>query len=450
MSAVGQTLRIALRQLWKTPGFTLTVVLTLALGIGAATAVFSLVEGVLLRPLPFREPERLMLIGDHLGGRDGIGVTAKEIETYAATTTAFASVGGYAGKDYETRGGEANIPEELSGMRLTTGVFPTLGVEPLLGRVFTHAEEDGNRLVAVISYAMWLNRFHRDAAILGRTINLDSRSYTVIGVMPRNFEFPVQVGRLNHTELWVPMSLTPDERAEAHEGVWAYQMVARLKDGVTVQQAASDVDRVAQVISRNFPPSMAAVKIRGDAAPLREHVVGHVRPMLNVLLGAVGIVLLIACVNVAGLLLVRGDPAETRVCSAAGARCWGRKNFARISYGRDGSEPRRRIVGAGTRCRDHPGSVAPSARVDASDRSDRDQWDSCRICASVGDCDGRNVQFGASVCSDADGSHREPQTKLPEFDWHGEPRLAAIALGSSGDCNRAGATDVFRSVSAEL
>ncbi len=305
MSAVGQTLRIALRQLWKTPGFTLTVVLTLALGIGAATAVFSLVEGVLLRPLPFREPERLMLIGDHLGGRDGIGVTAKEIETYAATTTAFASVGGYAGKDYETRGGEANIPEELSGMRLTTGVFPTLGVEPLLGRVFTHAEEDGNRLVAVISYAMWLNRFHRDAAILGRTINLDSRSYTVIGVMPRNFEFPVQVGRLNHTELWVPMSLTPDERAEAHEGVWAYQMVARLKDGVTVQQAASDVDRVAQVISRNFPPSMAAIKIRGDAAPLRERVVGHVRPMLNVLLGAVGIVLLIACVNVAGLLLVR-------------------------------------------------------------------------------------------------------------------------------------------------
>jgi len=305
MRAFGQTLRIALRQLWKAPGFTLTVVLTLALGIGAATAIFSLIEGILLRPLPFSEPERLMLIGDHLGGRDGIGVTAREIETYTATTTAFASIGGYAGKSYEIPGGEGNTPEEVPGMRLTAGVFPTLGVEPLLGRVFSREEEDGNSQVAVISYAMWLNRFHRDAAILGRTIDLDGRSYTVIGVMPRNFEFPVQVGRLNHTELWVPMSLTPDELAQAHEGVWAYQMVARLRDGANVQQAASDVNRVAQLISRNFPPSMAAIKIRGDAAPLRERVVGNVRPMLNALLGAVGVVLLIACVNVAGLLLVR-------------------------------------------------------------------------------------------------------------------------------------------------
>jgi putative ABC transport system permease protein len=305
MSGLLQTSRIALRQLWKAPGFTLTVVLTLALGIGAAAAIFSLIEGVLLRPLPFREPERLMLIGDHLGGRDGIGVTAREIETYTATTTAFASIGGYAGKGYETPGGEGNTPEEIPGMRLTAGVFPTLGVEPLLGRVFTRAEEDGNRQVAVISYAMWLNRFHRDTAILGRTIDLDNQSYTVIGVMPRSFEFPVQVGRLNHTQVWVPMSLTPDELAEAHEGVWAYQMVARLRDGVTVQQAALDVDRVAQLISRNFPPSMAVIKIRGDAAPLRERVLGNVRPMLNALLGAVGIVLLIACVNVAGLLLVR-------------------------------------------------------------------------------------------------------------------------------------------------
>src|SRR6202789_302105 len=304
MSAVAQTLRIAIRQLWKEPGFTLTVVLTLALGIGAATAIFSLIEGILLSPLPFREPERLMLIGDHLGGRDGIGMTAREIETYTATTTAFASVGGYAGKDCETPRGEGNTPEEIPGMRLTAGVFPTLGVEPLLGRVFNRDEEDENRQVAVISYATWLNRFHRDRAVLGRTIDLDSRSYTVIGVMPRSFEFPVQVGRLNHTELWVPMSLTPDERAEAHEGVWAYQMVARLKDGVAVQQAA-DVERVAQLISRNFPPSMAAIKIRGDAAPLRDRVVGNVRPMLHALLGAVGIVLLIACVNVAGLLLVR-------------------------------------------------------------------------------------------------------------------------------------------------
>ena len=305
MSALAQTLRIALRQLRKTPGFTLTVLVTLALGIGAATAVFSLVEGVLLRPLPFHEPDRLVLMGDHLGGQDGIGVTAREIETYTAATTAFSSIGGYVSKDYETPGGKGGGPEVIPGMRLTAGVFPTLGVEPLLGRVFTRDEENGKKQVAVISYATWLNRFHRDQAILGQTIDLDNGSYTVIGVMPRSFEFPVQVGRLNHTELWVPMSLTPDERAAAHEGVWAYEMVARLKDGVTVQQAALDVDRVAQLISKSFPPSMAAIKIRGDAAPLRDRVIGNVQPMLHALLGAIGVVLLIACVNVAGLLLVR-------------------------------------------------------------------------------------------------------------------------------------------------
>ena len=300
-----QDTKYALRRLRKSPGFTLTVSITLALGIGSATAVFSLVEGVLLRPLSFREPERLMLVGDHLGGRDGIGVSAREIKTYTAATTAFASIGGFVAKSYETRAGEGSIPEEIQGMRLTAGVFPTLGVEPLLGRVFTGEEEDGNKQVAVISYGMWLNRRHHDATILGKTLDLDGQSYTVIGVMPRNFEFPVQVGRLNRAEFWVPMSLTRDELADANQGVWAYQMVARARDGVTVQQAASDMDRVAQEIARNFPPSMAVIKIHGDALPLRDSVVGDVRPMLNALLGAVGIVVLIACVNVAGLMLVR-------------------------------------------------------------------------------------------------------------------------------------------------
>jgi putative ABC transport system permease protein len=298
-------LNYAVRRLKKSPGFTLTVVLTLALGIAAMTAIFSLVEGILLRPLPFYSPDQLMLLGDHLGGRDGISLTAREIETYTKSTSAFTSMGAYIGKGYETPGSGGNPPEEIPGTRLTAGVFPTLGVEPLLGRVFTGEEEDAKRQVAVISYALWLTRFHRDAGILGRTIDLDGRSYSVIGVMPRSFEFPMQPGRLNQTELWVPLSLTPDELAEAHEGFWGYQMVARLRDGVTVRQGALDVDRVSRVIARNFPPSMAAIQIRGDVAPLRESVVGDVRPLLKILLGAVGIVLLIACVNAAGLLLVR-------------------------------------------------------------------------------------------------------------------------------------------------
>jgi predicted permease len=190
-------------------------------------------------------------------------------------------------------------------MRLTSSVFPTLGVEPLLGRVFTREEEAGNRQLAVISYATWINGFNRDASILGKSLDLDNRSYTIIGVMPRSFEFPIQPGHLNHTELWVPLSLTPDERAPANEGVWSYQMIGRLKDGVTVQHAASDVERVAQLVAANFPASMAAIRIHGDAAPLRDQIVGDVRPMLQTLFAAVAVVLLIACANVAGLLLVR-------------------------------------------------------------------------------------------------------------------------------------------------
>ncbi len=298
-------LNYAVRRLKKSPGFTLTVVLTLALGIAAMTAIFSLVEGILLRPLPFHNPDQLMLLGDHLGGRDAMGVTAREIETYTKSTSAFTAMGAYIGKGYEMPGSGGNPPEEIPGTRLTAGVFPTLRVEPLLGRVFTREEEEGKRQVAVISYALWLNRFHRDAGILGRTIDLDGRAYSVIGVMPRSFEFPMQPGRLNQTELWLPLSLTPDELAEAHAGFWGYQMVARLRDGVTVRQGALDADRVSRVIARNFPPSMAAIQIRGDVAPLRESVVGDVRPLLKILLGAVGIVLLIACVNAAGLLLVR-------------------------------------------------------------------------------------------------------------------------------------------------
>ncbi|HST10316.1 MAG TPA: ABC transporter permease, partial [Terriglobales bacterium] len=296
-------LRFAFRRLWKAPGFSLTVVLTLAFGIGTATAIFSLVEGILIRPLPFADPDRLVLLGDQLQNGPNTPVTAREIATYTRATEAFSSLGGYTPVSYEISGG--STPEQVNAARFTAGVFPTLGVHPILGRVFTKAEEDAREQLAVVSYALWLTRYQRDPGILGQTVTLDRKPYTIIGVMPRSFQFPPEDGHLDQAKLWVPMSFTPDELSDERAGFWGFQMVARLKDGATVKQATQDADRVAQQIIHDFPPNVAAIHFQGEVTPLFEYYVGEVRPLLRILSLAVLIVLLAACANVAGLLLVR-------------------------------------------------------------------------------------------------------------------------------------------------
>jgi len=302
MCPLGQDLRFACRQLRKSPGFTFTIVLTLALGIGATTAIFSLVQGVLLRPLPFSRPDRLVLLGDHLGDNPSTPVTAREIAIYASATEAFSGTGGFIDASYELSGGAT--PERVNAARFTSSVFPTLSVSPILGRTFTKLEDEGHEPVAVISYGLWVSRYHRDPHVLGSAIVLDRKAYSIIGVMPRSFAFPPQDG-FDQAQLWVPMSLTADELSDEHAGFWGYQMIARLRDGVSLGEAAEDADRVAQQIMHSLQEHNRPMHIRGDVTSLLEYEVSEVRPLLRVLFLAVSVVLLIACANVAGLLLVR-------------------------------------------------------------------------------------------------------------------------------------------------
>lgn len=298
-------IRYAVRQLLTAPGFTATAVLTLAFGIGATTAIFSIVEGVLLRPLPFADPGRLVVIGDLFEGTsfDTPSVPAYESVEYARGTHAFSSLGAYQQTSYEFSG--AGDPSQVSASRLNAGVFTALGVAPLMGRVFTTQEEDGRQQVAVISYQTWRSRFHGNPQTVGATIQLDRKPYVVIGVMPRDFEFPLVPGQLNRSELWVPMSFTQGE-LENGKASWNFQMVGRLKPGISPAQARQDTELVTQQIIRAMPADIqASLHFHAAVRRLDEVTVQAARPLIRALFLAVAVVLFIACANLAGLLLVR-------------------------------------------------------------------------------------------------------------------------------------------------
>jgi len=310
MDILRQHLHFAIRMLSKNRSFTVIAVLTLSLGIGATTAMFSVINGVLFSPFPFADPDRLFTIKNQIPklGPTPFSVPAPDVLTYQRETKSFTDVGGYRENTYDLTGqGE---PRKVQGTRLTSNVLSILGTEPRLGRNFI-ADEDriGNEKVVILSYHMWHSFFASDPNILGKSITLDRQPYTIVGVMDKDFVFPIET-QLEASELWVPMAFTEQERKSFGDN-FGYNTVARLKPGVSLTQAQADVERVAQIIREGYPAAVKAqFEAHGVIMGLRESALGDYRRPMLIMLLAVVFILLIAIANVANLLLTKGTSRQ--------------------------------------------------------------------------------------------------------------------------------------------